>query len=489
MLNAYYQSVEQYGVLPSRADLWSSLRYILDENPDQFEAGERKRLQIFLRVAYSVDFSDVPLHLVSDRLRRYLEDRMVTDIRQKVQGYTPVDIHAMLQDITDQASRLQAASSSVLNKPFPEDWLATTQVPTLRSTGVPYFDAFLGGEEGEVCGHGCTESLGLIGPYGGGKTITGIMLSVTGAKLSFLDWLSRGRVGPLRIAYHFSWEAPQYELRNRALAYLAQIPQKRVAMAMRQRNLGCLSDDDTLEGYERRKWASSIQSGVRIPGEQKRLGYAISILNHAWRFVDLCNSSENQGLGDELSQDIAIVLRRDQQDIEEEKRGVQVVVADYVGAAVWRHLQAHHLDVSANSRHYIGKWPLDIKNQVAVPFNCPVWSLHQLKAAANALRPGAVPKITDIAEAKSFAENLDFCFLYGTRDAENRLVCVCAKARREALQPPKIIRLDGKFQQMVDESTEYVTQSHNIVPRHAAESIGLDDIPQTQGDIDPMGDM
>ena len=140
--------------------------------------------------------------------------------------------------------------------------------------------------------------------------------------------------------------------------------------------------------------------------------------------------------------EIAAIVRQDLSI--REGHLASVVLVDYVLAAVEKHLDFHNKDHS-ELRHYVNRWPMHIKNKVAIPFNCPVWSLHQLNTEANAFKPGQVPKSTDSSEGKAFAENLDFLFAIGKADKDNRAVFVCSKFRRVAPPPLQIVRLDGEL--------------------------------------------
>lgn len=140
-----------------------------------------------------------------------------------------------------------------------------------------------------------------------------------------------------------------------------------------------------------------------------------------------------------------------------------MILIDYVGAAADRYCQARNLDPAKQLRHLIGKMPLRVKNQLAAPLGCPVWLFHQLSTEANALKPGAAPKITQASEAHNFAENLSFCFMLGTKTNDQLAVMTNVKQRRAAKQDDCVVHIDGLFSRIVSTGSMYRLDNSKIV--------------------------
>jgi len=474
-----YDHHAEHEELPELHELQAGLQRFFSEDPEALSKEERGNLAQFIAFMFSVDREKLKPRVALKYLKRYLEDRLADEVRSALTGYTPMNIQELLVKAVARTEELSMADARDVALPFEDDWLEDNAHLELRDTGVDFINHFTGDDDGAGFGHGCTESFGLLGPFGGGKTTTGIMLSTLGSKLAFDAWRANERQGPLRLSYQFSWEEPKQSLRIRALCFLAQIPRKTLVTAIRAKDMRAnLSCSTSLKDYERERWAHRLRSGARVAGEYERFQKAKAILNATWRVIDLTGNDKEAGhTGSGLVDEVAAIIRRDQQRTRDTETGVQVVVVDYVGAAAERYIDAQGLDHGGNLRHIINRWPLHMKNKVGVPFFCPTWSLHQLSTTANTGSPGNVPKYTDAAEGKAFAENLDFCFMFGLKTKQSHMVVTCNKARREAAREERVVHLDGEFQIVRDADETHILRNRKIVTR--AEDRGL------QGGADP----
>jgi len=113
-----------------------------------------------------------------------------------------------------------------------------------------------------------------------------------------------------------------------------------------------------------------------------------------------------------------------------------------------------------------------------VPFNCPTWIMHQTNTDAQARAAGMLPKSTDAAEGRNFAENLNFVFMLGSVAENQTCGLVVNKQRRAARKPPKVLLIDGSFATVTDASATYVIRNKCIQPRDMADSIadGFDEM-------------
>ena len=101
-----------------------------------------------------------------------------------------------------------------------------------------------------------------------------------------------------------------------------------------------------------------------------------------------------------------------------------------------------------------------IRSHIAAELECPVWLVHQLSGKANEKGPGAFYDYTDSAESKSFAENLDFCFVIGKPNAENLCQLTCPKHRRTGNFPTQVVRIDGERSCLLWTKGKYVIDPH-----------------------------
>jgi len=473
---SYYDETAR---LPQRHTLQNLLSRRAAESPELLDERQAKTVRDFLAFAFSVTEEQLNLSDAASLLSKYLEDRIADGLRVRLSSYTPVDFRELLQQATTNVEMATAMAAEQLDEPFPEGWhTAEDAVIEMRDTGVEFLNRMFSNPEVDAPGgHGCTEIFGFLAPFGAGKTTISTRLTVKSAEIAYMNWRAAQEAGeefPFRVSYHFTWEEPLTTLRIRALSVLAEVPKARLVRALTARDLyGNLSTSDNLQEYEQRRWASVLRLGAAVPGESERVQRATRILNTTWRVIDFTAQTEGSG-GAGGVPEVAARIRSHQQQLAREHDGpvgVQMALADYAGEAVTRQINAKGLDMTAYMRVFLKQWPGQMKSQVAVPFNCPCWVIHQLNTEANSLAPGVVPKYTAAAEARSFAENLDFCVMLGTKDTNSRMVCVCNKARREAPQPAIVVRLAGAMQDIVDESRDYRLHAHQIVSRAESESV------------------
>ena len=346
---------------------------------------------------------------------------------------SPISLLSFLSERAEKAATVSTMATTAIDEPFAEGWDASATVGDRISTGVSFFDHLLDG--GQVVG----ETYGLLGPYGGGKSTMGRMLSVRAAERSYVDWEAGGCVGTPARAYHFNYEDRIEQVRSRALSYLSGIPVKTIEAAMQTRNY--------------REFGDTPQTGGSGRTTQQSFDRALTVLNACWRPVDMTGSDKrNPGRGSGLVDEAAMIIRS---DIERVGCKVSIVVVDYVLAAINTHLGAAGKDFS-ELRHYVNRWPLNMQRKIGGPFECPVWSLHQLSTAANAARAGFMPKATDASEGRAFAENCDFCFVITTANRSGNAAIAAPKHRRTGDLGPVVVQLRGDNAR-VDDMSEHWT--------------------------------
>ncbi len=192
------------------------------------------------------------------------------------------------------------------------------------------------------------------------------------------------------------------------------------------------------------------------------------MLNDHAIFIDLTGFDKNlRGAGSGGVEEIARIIGK---ELRRRKGKAVCIVVDYVGAMAKRVLAATNKDESA-IRHIVSGAPLKMKNLLAEQFRCPVWALHQLNGEANAKIPGARIHHTDAAEARSYAENLDFAFVIGTPTLDGLCQLACTKHRRTAGMEPVIVRIVGTMNRVDATGKQYtIDGNHQIVEKKYAEA-------------------
>ncbi len=445
--------------LPSKPLLLTMINDYLTGNPTAVPEGDEQLLDEFITFAFGIPEEDLHQRVAMTWLQQFLQDRLVDKARDLFSsGQTPVELTEALTSLVDKSADLTGLSGRPLPRAFATGWELGVQEVQVFSTGRAYLDYFMkaGPREDAPGGHAPKESYGILGPFGGGKTTMGVEITVENAKQAAAELAERRAAGLpdiIKVVYHVSYEAPLEELHIRALSYLAQIPRDRLTAIISEKAYHLLGGPDDFQEYERELFGGAIGSEQKYVCERQRFENAIRLLNTHWRPVDMTGSSE-EGRGHGLTGEIASVINQDL--VASSQDGVphlcSLALVDYVLAAVEKHLMHNDLDRN-QMRHYVNRFPLWLKYDVGIRFECPVWSLHQLNTQANSFKPNRPATSTDAAEGRAFAENLDFLFIIGKADAQGYARLDNTKHRRCPARPHRVLRLDGALARFIDCST------------------------------------
>jgi hypothetical protein len=430
-------------------------------NPDALGDADVPKLNKFLKLAADLDEEDLDVMGALDSFQRFMEDRLKSRIREAMSlPQTPVLLADTLSEYSEKASALLKLTSRGLQIPFVEDWNAETKIGKRSPTNITFIDFFMNG------GTAPGESYGLLGPYGSGKSTLAVMVSAEAARAEFERWETSGRTGIPAKAYHFAYESTKADLQILSLSYLAAIPRTRLELLISGRDLSLLSREGDYQDYERKRFRRELEQGLNPDGEYRRFNKAIDALNQCSRFVDMTGSNI-PNRGNRLVTEISEIIKH---DIARSGAGCLTVVVDYVLAAIRGHLKYSGKDRS-EARTLIQDWPLDMKQQVALRFDCATWSLQQLNSESNAMPPGHLPKMTDAAECRSFAENCDFVFVMGVPTRNGQLPFAAQKHRREGDKKPIVLTLRGDEAKIVDSRAQWEidARTKTIVRREAPE--------------------
>jgi hypothetical protein len=470
------EHVDEFGELPGKEALIAKFNARFEEDPDEYSDDDLQEAEDFIATMYAMDESSFNDKVAFGWLRKFLEDRLVDQIRSALTtSTTPQDMRSKLTAWNDQAADYQALEGKRVSKAFPENWdKSDTAFISKRTTGISFFDSYMGG--GDAAG----ESYGMLGPYAGGKTTAAVMLTTARALLAYNAWLRAGKQGSYGLSFHFTYEEPLGALRLRALSYMAKIPRGTLEQAVETQNYGLLSRTGNLKPYEQRRFRTALQSGQAVQGEFQRFRWAQRVLNQCWRVIDMTGSDEEfPGRGSGLVDEVAAIVRQEVSLAARDGEPVHVdlVLVDYVLACIER-----HTDDREALRHLIRNFPMQMKHKVAIPFSCPVWSMHQLDTTAQALAPGRMPNKTNASEGRAFAERLDFLFAIGNATREGNAAFGPLKVRRVKMEGPIVVQLDGDNAQLLDKREEYTIneRTHRIISMGEARVVGGGAVPLGQ---------
>ncbi|MFO0822516.1 MAG: hypothetical protein U0792_05250 [Gemmataceae bacterium] len=443
--------------LPLRKVLLAELHDTLKNHTGTLSDDELDEAEEFIEMAFkdalhceNLSTSETQAKLAIKSARRLLEDQLALKAQDAVHDGTtrPADLPAMLTAVSDEARMIACLDAPQAAVPFPTGWDKVEPV-VLFPTGISVFDAFLGG------GHRAGEVNLFFGPYASCKSIAAVMGVVEGARYAAAQTLEDDWNGRKQLSVLVSYETPPEELRARSLSYAATIPRSVIDKVFDGKNGGFeyLSTSENLRDYEKELFKAQIEAGEPVLGERERAEKAIKILNDHALFLDMTGTDPTRpGVGNGYVGEIARSL---EQELRRRKdTDVLVVWVDYLGAMVRRHIEASDRDYS-DMRHLLCGGVLQLGNQVAKRFKCPVWVNHQLSGQANSRAPAAMIDHTDAAEAKNVAENADFAIVTGKPTSEQLCVFRCTKHRRQPPKPSAIVRIDGGYNRVIDVSSEY----------------------------------
>lgn len=450
------------GDMPAQTQLMDAISAAQDARPDIITDADVGRLNDLLEFAYDErTWGDYPVNsaywtkVATSTLYRYLEEQTAQEVRDRVKTRTavPSDLPTFMDSFKDDMARLKGLKGNTVNHRLEDgtdSWKQLVQLD-FSPVGIPFFDKFLG--NGQVAG----EVYGFLGPYGSCKTTVSVMLAAEAARANYRDY--RKAISELgsheedeprpKMSFLITYEDGKRELLQRVLGYVAQVPRD----TMENTAFLDMSTSDNLRDYEKKMFKSEIANGEPYMGEQERLDHAMGWLNNHLCIIDMTE----EGFGSGGVREIAMII---EQLLHETSSDCGSVIIDYAGMLVKRMMMAGTVtgsfDDASMLRHHLSGVPGAVKSQIADKFNCVAWVMHQLSGAANARGPAAKLDHTDAAEARNFAENLNFCFVVGKPTSDNLLVMSCTKHRRRPPRDSIIVRVDGGMNQVIDADNHYV---------------------------------
>lgn len=470
---------DEFNDMPPEEQLAAEIESRLDQDPTALSEEEIETIDNFLRTAYAVDEQYLLENLAFKYLKEYLEDRLAAKLRNEVSdGYsTSAGMFELLSRYQEEAGSIGTLTPKPLASPFEEGWDNDNASAIHKvASDLPFLSNMTNGgiARGEV--------LLLMGPHGSCKTTIAVQMACEQALSHYENWDNLRHESPdepLRYVYMFFYEGTLAEMRMRCLSYAARIARE----SLEEGDVAKLSRAGSLKDYELKdpKLQAFVEgNAVHIPGELERYRLLQQKLNRNLRIVDMTgNDQDFPGRGYGMVDEMVQVIRGEQElaKTQGENRGTALVVIDYAGAAVERHMDHNNIPRDRGLRFLLNKFPMHCKNKLAVAFDCPVLLMHQLSGAANAMNPGKVAKGTDAAESKTVRENTDWCMVLSNPDKDGLCVVTMDKHRRAPSTNNEVIRINGRFCRV--DSTDgryfYDQSQGKIVNRSTLHSVNSSD--------------
>lgn len=387
-------------------------------------------------------------------LKLWAQEALIARVQTRLSsesGTVPARLDVFFSDMAKQAELADTLTEESLAEPFPENDPLLDSPVVRHPTGITTLDAYMHG------GQSPGEVYGFCGPPGSCKTMVGIQLAVSAALYYQSAHTDKHTRPP--IVYLVLWEGPIDFIKRRILSFCGNIDIRSLEQGYDKLS----TCESNLKDYERAWYVSSAAfSGQKRLSEKERLEIAKKRLNVNLRIVNLTGDGKYQASAALMCPGVKSIISRDQQSCG--NCGVGLIVLDYAGLAVRKYLAAHGRRME-ELRHHLVAWGGSAKAELAEPFSCPVWCLHQLGTEAASRPAGSLPKMTDSAEARNFLENMDFGFYVGVPNKDNLCVVAMVKQRRAGRMPERIWQIDGRFNKVIDVSNSYRrTLSNLIVP-------------------------
>lgn len=459
---------KHHSELPDKNHIFTELHNLLKGDESLLDEEEREETDEFIEFVYDdaehtkkMPTSAKCAEYAIRTCREFLEDQLAQDTREKVlkSDTIPADLPGFLSDIQQQVEMAQSLTAPQVDVLYPEGWDKEDPI-TMTPCNVPVLDNFFGG--GMVGG----EVYVFMGPFGSCKTTIAVQTAVNMARRA-AQMYATGQCpeGKKPVAILISTEMDKREARRRCLSYAAQIPRKTLTKIKSLDELSKASKPGATPAtkYEKRLFKKKDGDDDDQPfmNEYERATYKSKMLNEHLLFVDCSGTDEkyrNAGAGGmgEIASIIGAELRR--------RKDIYPIFAclDHASALANRMIEGSDEHTNNDLRHILKRIPQIGGRLLAKRYNIPLLVMHQLNGDANGRSPVADIHHTDAAECKAFAEYADFAVVTGppTEDGRQLARFLCTKHRREPPAGYAIVKINGRFNEVLDVSKDYVID-HN----------------------------
>lgn len=360
---------------------------------------------------------------VESILRRFLNSRLIKQSLQSVLNRTannsaPEDIDQLLETFCRQSQRIKHVGEALDNAAaMPKFGSGIKLPPPPEPTNVAWIDQYIGGIRPR-------DLIGLLAPFGGGKTTMGISATTRIAENYYLTDQNK-------IAVYVCFEDGAEKMRHLCWSAAAQIERKLFDIkdvdGDSDKFWNSFSTSANLKDYEFNLPVN--QNGKVMLGERERWESISDWYNKHFVFLDFAHSHGMSARGNGGPVELAEVLKR---VAEERKCEIGFVAIDYAGRMIDR-----MIGISAQDQlwRYIKLLPDELRRHIADEFDCTLLIAHQLAAGDIKSYPSSrYSHHHDSQGGKSFAENLHACCCLGMRDIDTK-VCTMHWSKIRAFMP------------------------------------------------------
>jgi hypothetical protein len=340
-------------------------------------------------------------------LRRFIRARVINAELQRAvnigDGLVSRDLESTLASLTKRAQAAEYVGRELVNAAKMPDIGTPIAMPLPRvPTTISWIDEYIGGfRPGEV--------IGLLAPFGGGKTT---LLSLVAVRMAHQFFLTSPNKISVFIGYEDSADVMNQIFRSAA----TQIERRMFSGSV---DLWAnMSDSNNLKAYDRE--LPMNRNGEIILGERERWMAAKPWVDeHLW-YLDFSMNSETGNRG---SGGIPEIIAALEQLADMTGKEIGFVGVDYIGICVERDVNSGRYGskvVVDNPHRFIKNAPDQMKTGVAGPMQCVAMLAHQL--AGNDIKNAPPSRYFDhlaAAGSKAFAENLHSCLCVNKYDPKS----------------------------------------------------------------------
>ena len=339
--------------------------------------------------------------------------------------YNPQDIAKFLAEV--QGVYTPPSNRNTLHTPFMEIDKYLTTTPQVL-TGMGPLDRVSGG------GFHRKSVNGLLGPTGGGKTMTTYQIAVGQAKR---------QNNCLVMTYEQGIEG---DIAQRLCSGIMEVDIKEIAKPFAQ-------------------WSRAMQE--EYYKKQPEFGPYIHIKDM---------TEPNQGCRGIFDIEDSFNALKDAG-----KEPVYIIV-DWLKPLVIRYLVYNGLSVDDKMFRQTAYMFLDQCGQFAKEKDVIMLITHQLDTATSRASPKRKPVVTDASEFKAFSFNLDSCFLLGNRDKETNIAWLLSDKNRRGAPSELLVEMKGHLARF-DEAGEYVADHKGCFIKRDAVMPDEVDSPESPKDM------
>lgn len=475
-MSDYYQTT---GLLPNPLAIQHLVQGLVESGRTQFPVARLPELGSFFRYAYE----DAPATAVADTrtglamVQRFAKERVCFDeLFRKVQSAAirqqPLDNYEEITALIDKHRQLSHTALLAERPPVTfsledhyapaEDGSYAARPDVLPNTILTPTGTFL---DQHITGVAPGSVNCAIGAIGGGKTMLLCMLAV-GHVLQQIGRAARGE--PTSMVVLATYEVTEQEILNRILSCAARIDYGTLL------NRAALSQGTNLKPYERTLFAAELRRGQQVLAEADRWRMIEQPLNQYVAVLDFSGFNPLYP-GNGYVPELTSALTRLQ---ETRQQSVGLVLVDYAKRMIDRYTEISTYN-QAKYQFLFSSVVGAIKDQIAKPFNCPVWLAQQLTGEANGFKPGRALTKADCFGSKTFTENAEVAVMMGTKDKRTSAVLFTFdKTRNTVTPPPLVCRLVGELQTFMPAGDEFVVSpTLELAERQAHTAIYGEEFP------------